>query len=254
MSTIKVQDIQHTASSNDAISLASDSSVALKFSGSSKLTTSSTGVSVTGTCTATEFSGSAASLTALPAANLTGTLPALSAANLTSIPAANLTGTLPAIDGSNLTGISTSHPAWFGRQDTAHSAINNSWTTIKNLGTAAVNPSVNSSGWDESNGIFTVQSGQAGIYYAFGGAAIDDIQSDDYVLCGISKNGDNPDVYGETRAQSSESNGIYQAQISQVFTLAVGDTLRCKVLHNEGSQEQTEQYYTYFGGFRIFAT
>ena len=87
MSTIKVQDIQHTGNSNDAISLASDSSVALKHSGSSKLTTSSTGVSVTGTCTATEFSGSAASLTALPAANLTGTL--------------------PAIDGSNLTGIST---------------------------------------------------------------------------------------------------------------------------------------------------
>jgi hypothetical protein len=37
--------------------------------------------------------GSAASLTAIPAANITGTLPALSAANLTAIPAANITGT-----------------------------------------------------------------------------------------------------------------------------------------------------------------
>ena len=50
----------------------------------------------------------------VPAANLTGTvadarfpatLPAASAANLTAIPAANITGTLPAIDGSNLTGL-----------------------------------------------------------------------------------------------------------------------------------------------------
>ena len=51
----------------------------------------------------------------VPAANLTGTiadarfpatLPTASAANLTAIPAANITGTLPAISGANLTGIS----------------------------------------------------------------------------------------------------------------------------------------------------
>ena len=38
-----------------------------------------------GVCTATTFSGSGASLTNLPAANLTGTLPAISGANLTGI-------------------------------------------------------------------------------------------------------------------------------------------------------------------------
>ena len=48
---------------------------------------------------------SAANLTNLPAANITGTLPAISAANLTNVPAANITGTLPAISGANLTGI-----------------------------------------------------------------------------------------------------------------------------------------------------
>tara|TARA_Y100001937_G_scaffold128295_1_gene203832 strand:- start:1151 stop:1918 length:768 start_codon:yes stop_codon:yes gene_type:complete len=255
MSQIKVDNIQHTLNSNDAISLASDSSVSLKHSGNSKLVTSQTGVNVTGTCTATTFSGSGASLTSLPAANLTGTLPALSAANLTSIPAANLTGTLPAIDGSNLTNISGgAHPSWFGKQDAQDSITNNTWTTIVNLGDEAINPSVNSGGWNESTGVFTVQSGQAGVYYAFGGAAIDDIQSDDLVRVGISKNNADPTVYGETRAQSSESNGIYQAQMSQVFTLAVGDTLRCKVYHNEGSTEPTEQPLTFFGGFRIFAT
>ena len=59
----------------------------------------------TGVCTATTLDGSGANLTALPAANITGTLPAISAANLTNLPAANLTGTLPALDGSNLTGV-----------------------------------------------------------------------------------------------------------------------------------------------------
>ena len=63
----------------------------------------------TGVTTATTFtgahSGSGANLTSLPAAQITGTLPAISAANLTNVPAANITGTLPVIDGSNLTGI-----------------------------------------------------------------------------------------------------------------------------------------------------
>ena len=99
MSTIKVQDIQHTGNSNDAISLASDSSVALKHSGSSKLTTSSTGVSVTGTCTATTFSGSGASLTALPAANITGTLPAIDGSNLTGISSDLVNDTTPQLGG-----------------------------------------------------------------------------------------------------------------------------------------------------------
>ena len=239
MSKIKVQEIEHTGNTNAnaAITLNSNNNVTFDA-----------------TVTATTFSGSGASLTSLPAANLTGTLPALSAANLTSIPAANLTGTLPAIDGSNLTGLSASHPSWFGKQDTAHSITNVTWTTIINLGDEAVNPSVNSGGWDESTGVFTVQSGQAGVYYAFGGAAIDDIQSDDIVRCGISKNDADPSVYGETRAQQTESNQIYAAQMSQVFTLAVGDTLRCKVLHNEGTSEPTEPPYTFFGGFRIFST
>jgi hypothetical protein len=99
MSTIKVQDIQHTGNSNDAISLASDSSVALKYSGSSKLATSNTGVSITGTCTATTFSGSGASLTALPAANITGTLPAIDGSNLTGIATDLVNDTTPQLGG-----------------------------------------------------------------------------------------------------------------------------------------------------------
>ena len=62
----------------------------------------------TGIVTAVSFTGSAANLTSIPAANITGTLPAISAANLTNVPAANITGTLPAIDGSALTGVGAS--------------------------------------------------------------------------------------------------------------------------------------------------
>jgi len=50
----------------------------------------SKGINATGICTATTFSGSGASLTSIPAANLTGTLPAISGANLTGVGAGKL--------------------------------------------------------------------------------------------------------------------------------------------------------------------
>ncbi len=52
---------------------------------SNVLRVQSSGVTVTGTATATTFSGSGASLTNIPAANITGTLPAIDGSNLTGI-------------------------------------------------------------------------------------------------------------------------------------------------------------------------
>ena len=234
MSTLKVDDIRSRQSTDDAISLASDSSVSLKHSASAKLTTTSTGVDVTGTCTATTFSGSGASLTSLPAANLTGTL--------------------PAIDGSALTGISSTHPAWFGQLASNQTGIaSGTWTTITNLTDESVNPSSNSGGWNSSTGIFTVQSGQAGIYYAFGGVLIDDLNSGDTVLSAISKNDATPSLYSEGRVNYSSSKNTYTS-MAQVISLAVGDTVRFKVYHTEGSTETGKADNTHFGGFRIFAT
>ena len=69
----------------------SDERTSIYFSGSKKFETTNTGAVVTGILTATTFSGSGASLTSLPAANLTGTLPAISGANLTNLPAATPT-------------------------------------------------------------------------------------------------------------------------------------------------------------------
>ena len=98
MSKIRVQEIEHTASSNTnpAIALNANNNV-----------TFDAGV------TATSFTGDGANLTSVPApstfnaANLTGTLPAIDGSALTSLTSANLTGALPAIDGSSLTGITS---------------------------------------------------------------------------------------------------------------------------------------------------
>ena len=71
-----------------------------------------------GVLTATSFVGSAATLTAIPAANITGTLPAISGANLTSLPAdatklplagGTLTGTLAAKVATTATNTDTSN-------------------------------------------------------------------------------------------------------------------------------------------------
>ncbi len=75
----------------DGIKTFPDGAAELYFNSNKKLETSNTGVTVTGTLVATTFSGSGASLTSLPAANLTGTLPAISGANLTNLPAATPT-------------------------------------------------------------------------------------------------------------------------------------------------------------------
>jgi len=116
-------------------------------------TVDGSGVSVTaGVGTFSSLQGSGANLTALPAANLTGTLPAISAANLTNVPAANITGTLPAISGANLTGIAAGveeFDIWF--LTTSHSGntnpISNNWSRwTSQSGTGTVTFSAPSSG------------------------------------------------------------------------------------------------------------
>ena len=58
MSTVKVKEIQPPSNSNTAVTIAQDSSVSLNHGGSAQLTTSATGVTIGGVCTATSFSGS----------------------------------------------------------------------------------------------------------------------------------------------------------------------------------------------------
>ena len=71
MSTIKVADLQHLSNSNNSVTIASDSSVALKHSGNEKIATTATGVNITGACTATSFSGDGSALTGLSLSDAT---------------------------------------------------------------------------------------------------------------------------------------------------------------------------------------
>ena len=102
-------------------------------SGLGTVTFADTGVDLAGIVTATTFSGSGASLTNLPAANVTGTLPAISGANLTSLPAANLTGALPAISGASLTGMASTDNVRTGILDVAGIST---FRNTMNVGTA----------------------------------------------------------------------------------------------------------------------
>ena len=97
--------IQDAASGHNMGVFVEDGGVELYHNNVKKFETSATGVTVTGTAAATTFSGSGASLTSLPAANLTGTAAAINGSAITSLTAGNLTGTLPAISGANLTSL-----------------------------------------------------------------------------------------------------------------------------------------------------
>tara|TARA_Y100000401_G_scaffold96593_1_gene83673 strand:+ start:91 stop:999 length:909 start_codon:yes stop_codon:yes gene_type:complete len=80
----------------------SDGAATLYHNDNAKIATTSGGVTITGTATATTFSGSGASLTSLPAGNLTGTV---ADARLSTVSSSKLSGSLPAIDGSALTNL-----------------------------------------------------------------------------------------------------------------------------------------------------
>ena len=138
--------------------------------------------------------------------------------------------------------------AFFGRQDSSHTIGNNNWTTIINLG----NDPINIDGWNEDTGLFTIQEGQAGTWNFFGSAGIDDVQANDVVRTGISKNGADPTWFVESRADDAASNRVVGGNtVTGILTAGVGDTFSLRVLHNEGSSEPTEPNRCWFGGFRL---
>ena len=66
--------VNNAANSKSMLTATENGNVVLYFDNAAKIATNSGGAAVTGTITATTFSGSGASLTSLPATNLTGTL------------------------------------------------------------------------------------------------------------------------------------------------------------------------------------
>ena len=150
------------------------------------------------------------------------------------------TGTAPVWRGVNA--------AFYGKQDAAHNVATGTWTVVRNL----ANDAVNTTGWDESTGVFTANADTAGTWYIFGCAGIDDVQAHDVVYMGVMVNGANPPVYTHSRAHSTASNAVHGGgMVARVVTLADGDTVAIGVYHNEGSTEPTEENRTFVGGFRL---
>ena len=138
--------------------------------------------------------------------------------------------------------------AFYGEHDAAITVTTATWTTINNL----ANKAINTTGWSESTGIFTADANTAGVYYVFAAVGIDDVQTIDVVRVGISKNNETPSVYNQGRNFSGGANNITQTPtIGRVVSLAAGDTVRAKVYHNEGTNENTEPNRTFVGGYRL---
>ena len=146
----------------------------------------------------------------------------------------------------------TNVPCWFGRQDSTQQVTTAAWTTIVNLGNNVVNQA--NGGWNESNGVFTVPANCQGTYFLYAGCAIDDVQDADIVRGGFSKNDGVPDFYAEQRCLDEGTNVIVNSgTLNYLVYLAVGDTIKFQVYHNEGSTEPTEPNRCFFGGHRISA-
>ena len=158
-------------------------------------------------------------------------------------------------DNQVLTSQGTGVPEWrgvnaafYGRQDAAHNVAHQTWTIMKNFASDAIN----TTGWNESTGVFTADASTAGVWYIFGCGAIDDLHSAEQVYMGVSKNNETPGVYTRNRAPQSVTNTIQTGvTVARVLSLSAGDTVCIKIWHNEGATQATEQNGCFVGGFRL---
>ena len=174
-------------------------------------------------------------------------------ADINGMAASKLSGALPAIDASNLTGLS--NIAFYARQASPQNIGNATYTKVTGLSEDLVTQNTGTS-YSTTDSKFTVASGQAGVYYFFGAAGIDDIQREDVINVRIYKNGSHTMTYvserNEYRASDSTPNSVLgSGPYGVTLELAVGDYIELYVYHNEGSTEPTEEWLTYFGGFKL---
>ena len=88
----KCSDVTFQSDDGSVTALAIDANggITLKHANTTRIETSSSGATISGTCVASTFQGSGANLNSIPAGVLTGTLPAISGASLTSLNATNI--------------------------------------------------------------------------------------------------------------------------------------------------------------------
>ena len=143
-------------------------------------------------------------------------------------------------------------PAWDSYQTSATSVPTGAWTLVGGL--SQVHDTDNAF----ASSTFTCPAGGAGTYFVYGLVTIDDIQSADYIIAGISKKASGESSYGDPAVAqrgfmntAGSANARIGSSVNCMITLAVGDSLRLSALHNEGSTEPTEPTYTRFGGYRL---
>lgn len=207
------------------------------------------GLDVTGTCTATTFSGSGASLTNVPAASIVetnGPLPALNGGNLTSLNPANFAnGTLPV----GVTGAAfTNKPAWYMHNSVAQSIPHNSWTAVTNY-QSDESGTYSENGVSTTNGSFTIPANRGGLYVIFGGVSVVNLDAPDVIIMQFYKNstllGPEHKDYSPTANQTLTISGM------RFGNFAAGDVIQVAVYHNEGGARNTDGTKCYFGGFRL---
>ena len=199
----------------------------------------------TGVITATSFSGSGANLTSLPAANLTGTLPAISGANLTNldasdlasgtIPDARFPSTLPAVSGANLTGLIsgiTEFDYWY--LTTSVTSDSDLTSNLIRNDRAGITPSERiGTGMSESSGIFTFPNTGKWLVFVIGGFVIN---GSDSVSLDTKVTTNNSSYSTHSRAtDGNNGSGARTGSGSSLAFIDVTDTSQVKVKFNHGS-------------------
>ena len=141
---------------------------------------------------------------------------------------------------------SANSPCWFGTGDEALSMANNTWTVLKNLATDAVNIG---SGWDESTGRFTCNSGDEGIYYLFGGGSVTNLDNAEWIQSRWMKNGTK--VGGGSITHGGITNTLCTTMNQVVVSLTTNDYMEFEFKHYEGSTEDSANAYSWFGGYKL---
>ena len=181
-------------------------------------------ISDSGTVSATLFSGSGASLTA--------------------IPAAQLTGSLPAISGASLTNINT--PSFLVQASTNQTIAN----ATNVVGAYATEHWDTDSAWDNSLHKFTVPAGKGGGYHFTVAGYMTNIDDGENFRMSLAKNGTILST-SETKWFSSASNQEMMMARSWDVKLAAADYVQIFIYHTEGASQVLDYRFSTFSGFKI---
>ena len=139
-------------------------------------------------------------------------------------------------------------PVFYGKQDTNVSLPEDTPTKLINLGDDAIN----TSGWDESTGTFTVPSGKGGIYFFTAGVGIDDLDANKHVELYLYVNGSQVGPRAFTKADQGTDNYIHGCNGTWIRSLSAGDTVAVYATQTDDDPSPvTLPNATWFGGFRI---